>query len=151
MPKCTRLKCPSLENTFFLQHPQKYNEFSKFFEPADQWIGVGGGGGGGGGAGFTSTPGIWRQPRNPKPITPYYTSEEGGCLYAGDNWRDHQQHDNEIGNGAGGTSGGAVATPHGTISLRLRNRIRVDMTIDRAVRVINFKVRFSTINNILDW
>ncbi|XP_026467641.1 uncharacterized protein LOC113371217 [Ctenocephalides felis] len=38
-----------------------------------------------------------------------------------------------------GLTGGATATPHGTISVRLRERIRVDLTIDKAVRVINFK------------
>ena len=107
----------------------------KHYEPTDQWIGMGGGGA----AAFPVSPGIWRQPRNLKPMSaPYYGDEGGGCLYAGDNWRDYQ-HDNEIGTSSGG--GGAIATPHGTISLRLHNRIRVDMTIDRAVRVINFKVR----------
>ena len=44
---------------------------------------------------------------------------------------------------AGGASGTAVATPHGTMSLRLHDRIRVDMSVDRAVRVINLKVRTS--------
>uniref|UniRef100_A0ABD2WLE5 Uncharacterized protein n=1 Tax=Trichogramma kaykai TaxID=54128 RepID=A0ABD2WLE5_9HYME len=34
---------------------------------------------------------------------------------------------------------GLLATPHGTISLRLRNKIRVDLTVDRAVRLINWK------------
>lgn len=38
-----------------------------------------------------------------------------------------------------GMTGGASATPHGTISVRLRERIRVDLTIDKAIRVINFK------------
>lgn len=38
-------------------------------------------------------------------------------------------------------SGTAVATPHGIMSLRLHDRVRVDMTVDRAVRVINLKVR----------
>ncbi|KAL1123350.1 hypothetical protein AAG570_002435, partial [Ranatra chinensis] len=33
----------------------------------------------------------------------------------------------------------ATATPHGTISLRLAHRIRIDITIDRAVRILNFK------------
>lgn len=33
----------------------------------------------------------------------------------------------------------AMATPHGTVSLRLSHRMRVDITIDRAVRLINFK------------
>lgn len=36
--------------------------------------------------------------------------------------------------------GAAVATPHGTISLRLHHRVRVDMTIDHAIRIINLKV-----------
>jgi len=33
----------------------------------------------------------------------------------------------------------AEATPYGTICIRLAHRIRVDMTIDRAIRVINLK------------
>ncbi|GFG35339.1 hypothetical protein Cfor_10327 [Coptotermes formosanus] len=33
----------------------------------------------------------------------------------------------------------AVATPCGTISLLLRDQVRVDMTIDRAIRIVNFK------------
>lgn len=66
---------------------------------------------------------MWRQPRNSKTIAPYY---EETCIYA-ENWREHD------------TDAAIVTTPHGTISLRLHNRIRVDMTIDRAVRVINFK------------
>lgn len=49
-----------------------------------------------------------------------------------ENWREHDAADASV--------GGVVATPHGIISLRLHNRVRVDMTIDRAVRVINFKV-----------
>jgi len=72
---------------------------------------------------------IWRQAR--KSIGPYYAAEEAS-IYA-ENWR---EHDADV------SVGGAVATPHGTISLRLHNRIRVDMTIDRAVRVINFKVLY---------
>lgn len=71
--------------------------------------------------------------------TPYYTTEEA-CLYT-ENWREHETD---------ASAGGAVATPHGTISLRLRNRIRVDMTVDRAVRVINFKVCPSFYLLILD-
>ena len=75
----------------------------------------------------------WRQSRNnPKPIISspsYYPTDELG-IYS-DNWRDH---DDAIGVGA------AFITPHGTISLRLRNKIRVDMTIDRSVRLINFNV-----------
>ena len=79
---------------------------------------------------FSTSAAIWRQPRNQKSIsTPFYATEEA-CIYT-ENWRDHDTD---------AVAGGAVATPHGTISLRLHNRIRVDMTIDRAVRVINFKV-----------
>ncbi|KAF7386541.1 hypothetical protein HZH68_013673 [Vespula germanica] len=104
---------------------QRYNEFSKYFEtpPADQWSGITGA------TTYSSSAAIWRQPRTPKTMaTPYYTTEEA-CLYT-ENWREHETD---------ASAGGAVATPHGTISLRLRNRIRVDMTVDRAVRVINFK------------
>ncbi|XP_047364490.1 uncharacterized protein LOC124954903 isoform X3 [Vespa velutina] len=110
------------EQTLF----QRYNEFSKYFEtpPADQWSG-----GITGATTYSSSGAIWRQPRTPKTMaTPYYTAEEA-CLYT-ENWREHETD---------ASAGGAVATPHGTISLRLRNRIRVDMTVDRAVRVINFK------------
>lgn len=42
----------------------------------------------------------------------------------------------------------AIATPHGTMSLRLHNRIRVDLTLDRSVRVINFKVSIKLFNDI---
>ncbi|KAJ4440012.1 hypothetical protein ANN_08143 [Periplaneta americana] len=74
--------------------------------------------------------GIWRQPRGtPKAVqAPYYVTEESS-VYT-ENWREHDQ---EPGAGA------ALATPHGTMSLRLHDRVRVDMTIDRAVRIINFK------------
>lgn len=98
---------------------------SKYLEtpPSDQW----------GNSFSTSTP-IWRQPRNNQKqinIAPqYYSGEDTGCVY-NENWR---EHDTELHNSV------PIATPHGTISLRLRNRIRVDMTIDRAVRIINFKV-----------
>ncbi|KAG7210406.1 hypothetical protein KM043_011938 [Ampulex compressa] len=104
---------------------QRYSEFSKYFEgpPAEQWGGMGAA------STFPNSTAIWRQPRNPKALsTPYYSTEDS-CVYT-ENWR---EQDTESG------VGGAVVTPHGTISLRLRNRIRVDMTIDRAVRVINFK------------
>lgn len=41
----------------------------------------------------------------------------------------------------------AVATAYGTISLLLRDQVRVDMTVDRGIRVINFKVSdLSTVN-----
>ncbi|KAI4491325.1 hypothetical protein M0802_010258, partial [Mischocyttarus mexicanus] len=106
---------------------QRYSEFSKYFEtpPADQWNGITGA------TTYSSSAAIWRQPRTtPKTIaTSYYTAEEA-CVFT-ENWREHGSTDT--------SAGGAIATPHGTISLRLRNRIRVDMTVDRAVRVINFK------------
>lgn len=98
---------------------------SKYLEapPSDQW----------GNSFSTSTP-IWRQPsRNQKQMNvaaQYYSGEDTGCVYS-ENWR---EHDTELHNSV------PIATPHGTISLRLRNRIRVDMTVDRAVRIINFKV-----------
>lgn len=41
----------------------------------------------------------------------------------------------------------AIATPHGTISLCLPHRMRVDITIDRAVRLINFKVNAEYVLN----
>ncbi|XP_063984828.1 uncharacterized protein LOC135166495 [Diachasmimorpha longicaudata] len=108
---------PQADSTNF----QRYPEFSKYLEtpPGEQWHNMAGG--------AASYPNglLWR-PRNSK-----------GCQYYPEdtsyqeNWRDHETPE--------GTSVGAVATPHGTISLRLHNKIRVDMTIDRAVRVINFK------------
>ncbi|XP_008550922.1 GATA zinc finger domain-containing protein 14 [Microplitis demolitor] len=106
---------------------QRFNDFSKYLEspPSDQWTGINNN------SNYNGANTIWRQ-RNPTKslITPYYPSEDNNnCIY-GENWRDHDIE---------GGSVGAVATPHGTISLRLHNRIRVDMTVDRAVRVINFK------------
>ncbi|XP_011503349.1 PREDICTED: uncharacterized protein LOC105366555 [Ceratosolen solmsi marchali] len=103
----------------------RYTEFSKYLEtpPSEQWGSLVGNG-------FsTGLNSLWRQPRNTKQIVPpqYYTAEDA-CIFT-DNWR----HETETG------IGGAMTTPHGTISLRLHSKIRVDMTIDRAVRVINFK------------
>ena len=118
----------ALKDIECLNFLQRYSEFSKYFEtpPSDQWNGIGA-------TTYSSSAAIWRQPRNQKSIsTPYYATEEA-CIYT-ENWRDHDTD---------ATAGAAVATPHGTISLRLHNRIRVDMTIDRAVRVINFKVSFT--------
>lgn len=34
----------------------------------------------------------------------------------------------------------AIATPYGTISLLLRDQVCVDMTVNRGIRVLNFKV-----------
>ncbi|KAL6259994.1 uncharacterized protein LOC105425554 [Pogonomyrmex barbatus] len=111
---------PQTEDSNF----QRYNELAKYFEPpAEQWSGLGGV------TAYSGSAAIWRQAR--KSIGgPYYAAEEAS-IYT-ENWR---EHDADIGVGVGG----AIATPHGTISLRLYNRIRVDITIDRAVRVINFK------------
>jgi hypothetical protein len=40
-----------------------------------------------------------------------------------------------------------IATSNGTISLLLRHQVRVDMTVDRGIRVTNFKVSdLSTVN-----
>ncbi|KAH0547097.1 uncharacterized protein LOC123269848 isoform X1 [Cotesia glomerata] len=97
----------------------RFNDFSKFLDsPSNEhWTGT------------PNFPGSnWRQRSSSKSlVTPYYPSEDNAAY--GENWRDHEIE---------GPSG-AIATPHGTISLRLHNRIRVDMTVDRAVRVINFK------------
>ncbi|KAK9874376.1 hypothetical protein WA026_002723 [Henosepilachna vigintioctopunctata] len=38
-----------------------------------------------------------------------------------------------------GYIGGTTVTPHGVISLRLHNRIRVDISLDRAIRIVNMK------------
>ena len=49
-----------------------------------------------------------------------------------DTWRE-----NDFESGGLGT---AFTTKHGTISLRLLDRVRLDMTVDRAIRILNFKV-----------
>jgi len=36
-------------------------------------------------------------------------------------------------------TGAVIATEHGTMSIRLHSRMRVDMTIDRAIRIVNLK------------
>ncbi|XP_043493296.1 uncharacterized protein LOC122518422 [Polistes fuscatus] len=109
---------------------QRYNELSKYFEtppPADQWNGITTSA-----TNYSSSGAIWRKSRTPKTIPAQFYPTDESCVYP-DNWR--EQHETDV----GGTARGALTTPHGTISLRLRNRIRVDMTVDRAVRVINFK------------
>nr|XP_033336555.1 uncharacterized protein LOC117226394 isoform X2 [Megalopta genalis] len=100
-------------------HAQTDESNYQYFEapPTEQWGGLNNN------SAFSNSTALWRQPRNSKIISPYY---EETCVYA-ENWREHD------------TEATIVATPHGTISLRLHNRIRVDMTVDRAVRVINFK------------
>ncbi|XP_014467882.1 PREDICTED: uncharacterized protein LOC106740923 isoform X1 [Dinoponera quadriceps] len=105
---------------------QRYGELSKYFEPpADQWSGLGGTAT----SAYSGSAAIWRQARKSIAGGPYYATEEAS-IYT-ENWREHDAADASV--------GGVVATPHGTISLRLHNRIRVDLTVDRAVRVINFK------------
>ncbi|KAJ9585084.1 hypothetical protein L9F63_020573, partial [Diploptera punctata] len=111
------------ENNF-----QRFNDYSKYFDapPSEQWAGclippqTG--------TGFSNNAAatIWRQSRGTtKPLqAPYYSTEES-C----ENWREHDQEQG---------AGVAIATPHGTMSLRLHDCVRVDMTIDRAVRIINF-------------
>ncbi|KAI4478409.1 hypothetical protein M0804_012063 [Polistes exclamans] len=110
---------------------QRYNELSKYFEtpppPAEQWNGITTSA-----TNYSSSGAIWRKSRTPKTIPAQFYPTDESCVYP-DNWR--EQHETDV----GGTARGALTTPHGTISLRLRNRIRVDMTVDRAVRVINFK------------
>lgn len=96
-------------------------------------------------------PSLWRQQQppsrsfNPKSINcnglqqqQIYIGDELTCTDNNNNWRDDDLLD------AAG-SAGAITTSHGTITLRLRNKIRLDMTIDRAVRLINFKVTLSLI------
>jgi hypothetical protein len=55
-----------------------------------------------------------------------------------ENWR---EHDHEP------VPSAAIATTYGTMSLLLRDGVRVDMTIDRAIRVIDFKVNSSSTHN----
>ena len=38
----------------------------------------------------------------------------------------------------------AIATSYGTIILLLRDQVRVDITVDRGIRVLNFKVSDSS-------
>ncbi|XP_044735291.1 uncharacterized protein LOC123297613 isoform X2 [Chrysoperla carnea] len=72
-------------------------------------------------------------PTIPPPLSAvnFYNTDEMQHYTAIDNWRDHELLEP--------STGGAMATPHGTITLRLHDRVRVDMTLDRAVRVVNFK------------
>ncbi|XP_045466490.1 uncharacterized protein LOC123675211 isoform X1 [Harmonia axyridis] len=60
----------------------------------------------------------------PKPITVkhFYSDDINGEIWADD-----------------GYIGGTTVTPHGVISLRLHNRIRVDISLDRAIRIVNMK------------
>lgn len=105
---------------------QRFKEIMKYYDapPTEQWNGMAN-------SATYSVPNVWRS-RTPKPMNlAYYGSEDIG--YANDSWREHETD---------AVIGGAIATPYGTISLRLHNRIRIDMTVDKAVRVINFKVRF---------
>lgn len=108
---------------------KRYGDGTKYvgIASSEQWNGMSQSGGMYSSSG---APTIWRQLRNSKSNGAQFYATEETFVYT-DNWREHE---NDTG------VGGAVATTHGTISLRLHNRIRVDMTVDRAVRVINFKV-----------
>ncbi|KAK9505301.1 hypothetical protein O3M35_009389 [Rhynocoris fuscipes] len=66
---------------------------------------------------------IWRYPRTHK-FFPFYAMDDS-CVY--------QYEDQEA------TPGSAVATAHGTVSLRLNHKMRVDLTVDKAIRIINLK------------
>jgi len=72
-------------------------------------------------------------PQGPPPPAPavFYPADEA-CVYT-DAWRDADP--------TLPPAGMAYTTPNGIMSLRLHGSVRVDMTVDRAVRVINFKVR----------
>ncbi|XP_052119658.1 uncharacterized protein LOC113218383 isoform X2 [Frankliniella occidentalis] len=71
------------------------------------------------------------------PPLPFFPGDEP-CIYS--EWRESCPWREADAAGAGaGPSGTAVATPHGTMSLRLHDRVRVDMSVDRAIRVINLK------------
>ncbi|CAH0389490.1 unnamed protein product [Bemisia tabaci] len=113
---------------------QRYSECPKYYEPLppEQWPTNLVTNSPSSAAGFMSSPSsasLWRQPRSSKPMLLSYYDE---IPYL-DNWRDRDSESFEPGSGSG------VATNYGTMSLRLHNRIRIDMTIDRAVRVINCK------------
>ncbi|XP_038216517.1 uncharacterized protein LOC119835639 isoform X2 [Zerene cesonia] len=75
----------------------------------------------------------WRAPLQRK--APFYPGDD---IYHADTWREL-----EVTDVVGGAGYNASVTPHGTICLRLRDRVKVDMTIDGAVRVTNAK------NNII--
>ncbi|VEN62149.1 unnamed protein product [Callosobruchus maculatus] len=67
-----------------------------------------------------------RPPHVPKPITVNnYFSDDYSDMYGDD--------------GYNGGSGGTTISPHGVITMRLREQIRVDLSLDRAVRVSNVK------------
>ncbi|XP_057664781.1 uncharacterized protein LOC130899065 isoform X1 [Diorhabda carinulata] len=64
-----------------------------------------------------------RPPYVPKPITvKNYFSEDYNDIYADD-----------------GYTGGTTISPHGIITMRLREYIRVDLSLDRAIRISNAK------------
>ncbi|KAI8430656.1 hypothetical protein MSG28_000857 [Choristoneura fumiferana] len=74
----------------------------------------------------------WRAPLQRK--APFYPGDD---IYHADTWRELEVTE------VGGAGYNASVTPHGTVCLRLRDRVKVDMTIDGAVRVTNAK------NNII--
>jgi hypothetical protein len=58
------------------------------------------------------------------------------CLQ--EDWCDHAQEPNAI---------TAITTPYGNMSLRLHSQVCVNMTIDRAVRIIDFQVNYFSVVN----
>ncbi|XP_063221163.1 uncharacterized protein LOC134530344 [Bacillus rossius redtenbacheri] len=70
-------------------------------------------------------------PSLPKPWqhAPVVYAADADC---GENWREQYVPKTP-------GAGSAVVTPHGTICLRLPYHIRVELTVDRAVRIVNFK------------
>ncbi|XP_049853107.1 uncharacterized protein LOC126334677 isoform X2 [Schistocerca gregaria] len=70
------------------------------------------------------------RPVRPRSVYTAYPYVDAGENRTQENWR---EPDADVGIGA------AVATSHGTISLWLRERVRIDMTVDQAIRIINRK------------
>ncbi|GLG98214.1 Uncharacterized protein GBIM_04812, partial [Gryllus bimaculatus] len=105
----------------------RVGDFSKFFDPAAEWS-----------SNALSTQSsvsfsagsptqLWRPTRSPTKPVPYYPTDDSGLF--SESWRESESPD----------ASPVVVTASGTISLRLRDRVRVDLTVDRAVRVINLK------------
>ncbi|XP_049853103.1 uncharacterized protein LOC126334675 isoform X1 [Schistocerca gregaria] len=91
------------------------------------------------GMGVGMAPATWQLTR-PPPFCPEVIGDAPPVApeaYTQDGWCDPDMVDGVTGGGA------LVATPHGTINLRLRDRVRVEMTVDQAIRIVSLK------NNIL--
>ncbi|EEB19334.1 conserved hypothetical protein [Pediculus humanus corporis] len=100
----------------------RYNDLTKYFDhsSSDQW----------------NSSSRWRQLRSagskPTVVAPFFPNEDGPPSIYADKWR-------EITDATEPSPGAAIATATGIMSLRLHDRLRVDMTIDKAIRVINVK------------